>query len=175
MSISKFERDTRKAAVADRLTQLRKGCKLRQVDVSALTGIHVMTLSGYESGKSEPHLEALSRLASVYEVSLDYLVCGIESIIMEVSDMKFKKDLVFLGIKANEFKDDKGNQQTYYSVSFFDTEAVTPLQVNVMEAPSRSDMIDLLLDSELGQHMTVTFQLRSQEKLYRLQVENVVL
>lgn len=89
--------------------------------------------------------------------------------------MKFKKSLVFLGIRGNEFTDRDGKVQTYYAVSFFDPEAVSPLQVNVMDSRERTNMIDLLLDSELGQNMTVTFQLRSQEKLYKLQIADVTL
>lgn len=65
----------RKKAVAGRLQKLRKDRNLRQQEVAEKTGINVVTLSGYEIGKSEPNLEALVRLANVYEISLDYLLC----------------------------------------------------------------------------------------------------
>ena len=68
-------RTKRKKAVAGRLQKLRKDRNLKQQEVAEKTGINVVTLSGYEVGRSEPNLEALVRLANVYEVSLDYLMC----------------------------------------------------------------------------------------------------
>lgn len=68
-------RKIRKKAVAERLQQLRKSRGLKQQEVADLTGLNVVTLSGYEIAKNEPNLEALVRLADVYEVSLDYLMC----------------------------------------------------------------------------------------------------
>lgn len=68
-------RKQRKAIVADRLKEIRKEKGLKQQDVSEMTGIHVITLSGYEIGKNEPNIEAMIRLADAYDVSLDYLVC----------------------------------------------------------------------------------------------------
>ena len=68
-------RKQRKMIVADRLKAIRKEKGLKQQDVSKITGIHVITLSGYEIGKNEPNMEALIRLANAYNVSLDYLMC----------------------------------------------------------------------------------------------------
>lgn len=68
-------RKQRKTIVAERLKTIRKERGLKQQDVSKMTGIHVITLSGYEIGKNEPNEEALIRLANAYDVSLDYLMC----------------------------------------------------------------------------------------------------
>lgn len=68
-------RAQRKKAVAARLHTERKAHNYKQQDVANMTGIHIVTLSGYEIGKSEPPMEALVRLADVYGVSLDYLLC----------------------------------------------------------------------------------------------------
>ena len=65
----------RKAKVAERLQQVRKESGLMQKEVADRTGINMVTLSGYEIGKNEPNMEALVRLADVYNVSLDYLIC----------------------------------------------------------------------------------------------------
>lgn len=65
----------RKKAVAERLNQLRKSKGLYQKEVASRIGVNVITLSGYEIGKSEPPLEVLVRLADLYSVSLDYLMC----------------------------------------------------------------------------------------------------
>lgn len=68
-------RKQRKADVSNRLKEVRKACGLRQQDVAEKTGINVITLSGYELARSEPNMEALVRLADVYHVTLDYLMC----------------------------------------------------------------------------------------------------
>lgn len=87
--------------------------------------------------------------------------------------MKFSKVLVFLGIRSGDFTGSDGKPQTYYTVSFFDPDSVAPFQVNIVEDRKRFDMIALLLDSSLGQYLTVDFQLRSQDKLYKLQIVDV--
>lgn len=71
----KKKRIERKADVAERLQQVRKESGLMQKEVADRTGINMVTLSGYEIGKNEPNMEALVRLADVYNVSLDYLLC----------------------------------------------------------------------------------------------------
>ena len=71
----KKKRIERKAEVAERLQQVRKESGLMQKEVADRTGINMVTLSGYEIGKNEPNMEALVRLADVYNVSLDYLLC----------------------------------------------------------------------------------------------------
>lgn len=68
-------RGQRKKAIAARLHEERKAHNYKQQDVADMTGIHVVTLSGYEIGRNEPPAEALVRLADVYGVSLDYLLC----------------------------------------------------------------------------------------------------
>lgn len=72
-------RKQRKASVAKRLKETRLKCGLKQQDVAERTGINVITLSGYEIGKNEPNMEALVSLADVYGVSLDYLMCRVDS------------------------------------------------------------------------------------------------
>ena len=72
-------RKQRKASIAKRLKETRLKCGLKQQDVAERTGINVITLSGYEIGKNEPNMEALVSLADVYGVSLDYLMCRVDS------------------------------------------------------------------------------------------------
>ena len=47
---------------------------LRQIDVSRATGIDQKTLSNYETGKTQPDMSALIRLADFFHVRIDYLV-----------------------------------------------------------------------------------------------------
>lgn len=68
-------RKARKNAVAKRLSQLREESGCLQKDIAERIGVNVITLSGYEVGRSEPPEEVLVRLAQEYGVSLDYLLC----------------------------------------------------------------------------------------------------
>lgn len=68
-------RQERKENVAKRLNALREESEKKQKDVANAIGVNVITLSGYEVGRSEPNLEVLVRLADFYKVSLDYILC----------------------------------------------------------------------------------------------------
>lgn len=57
-----------------RLKELRINKKLLQKDVASAVGIERTTYVKYENGQSEPSIDILKRIASFYEVSIDYLV-----------------------------------------------------------------------------------------------------
>jgi len=61
-------------AVGRRLRALRRERELTLVDMSAVAGISVSTLSRLESGARRPTLEVLLPLARAYRVTLDELV-----------------------------------------------------------------------------------------------------
>lgn len=56
-----------------RLKQGRKKKKLTQTEVAAKLGIDDTTISKYENDKSEPDNETLTKLANLYDVSVDWL------------------------------------------------------------------------------------------------------
>ena len=58
----------------NRIRDLREDSDLRQIDVAQATGIDQKTLSNYETGKTQPDMNALIRLADFFHVSIDYLV-----------------------------------------------------------------------------------------------------
>jgi len=60
--------------LADRLKEKRKSKKLSQTKIAEIINIKQGTYSGYESGKHEPSLEILVKLANEYETSTDYLL-----------------------------------------------------------------------------------------------------
>ncbi len=57
------------------LKTLRKQTKKTQIEVAKYLNIDQTTYSGYETGKSNPSLETMEKMADFYSVSLDYL-CG---------------------------------------------------------------------------------------------------
>ncbi|MFX3617940.1 MAG: helix-turn-helix domain-containing protein [Sporolactobacillus sp.] len=60
--------------MARRLKSLRESKGYKQNFIADKIGIKNNTLSGYESGARKPDPETLSRLADMYEVSVDYLL-----------------------------------------------------------------------------------------------------
>lgn len=58
-----------------RLVKLRKFNGYTQWDVAEILDISRSTLSKYEKGILEPNLENLIKLADLYKVSCDYLLC----------------------------------------------------------------------------------------------------
>lgn len=58
-----------------RLVELRKVNGYTQWDVAEILNISRSTLSKYEKGILEPNLENLIKLADLYNVSCDYLLC----------------------------------------------------------------------------------------------------
>lgn len=57
-----------------RLRQLRKSYGQKQKQLADLLGVSQMQISRYESGKQEPDIKALIKLANYYGVTIDYLV-----------------------------------------------------------------------------------------------------
>ncbi|MBD5148542.1 MAG: helix-turn-helix transcriptional regulator [Oscillibacter sp.] len=57
-----------------RLKKLREAKKLSQTDVAARLNVVPSTISGYESNTITPSLEQFTRLAILYNTSLDYMM-----------------------------------------------------------------------------------------------------
>lgn len=59
-----------------RIKELRQEMNMRQIDLAERLSIAQATLSGYESGKFQPDIEALRKMAEIFGVSVDYLIGG---------------------------------------------------------------------------------------------------
>ncbi|MNC36895.1 HTH-type transcriptional regulator ImmR [compost metagenome] len=57
-----------------RLRKLRTEAKLTQIEVSERLGIARTTYASYEQGNREPDLETLDKIASLFDVDIDYLL-----------------------------------------------------------------------------------------------------
>lgn len=58
----------------DRIRELRKANGYKQVEFCKMLGISQATLSGYETGKYQPDNTMLVKIASIFNVSTDYLL-----------------------------------------------------------------------------------------------------
>lgn len=57
-----------------RITELRKQAGMSQFQLAKVLDIATSTLGMYETGKREPSLKVLNRIASYFDVSTDYLL-----------------------------------------------------------------------------------------------------
>lgn len=79
------------------LKEIRKQNGTTQVSLAKFLGIDQTTYSGYETGKSNPDINTLIKIANYFNISLDYL-CGRQnkSLIFADSLSKNKKELINL-------------------------------------------------------------------------------
>lgn len=57
-----------------RLAQLRHEHNMSQEELAVYLNISQQTISKYENGKLEPDMEAMGKLAKLFDVSVDYLM-----------------------------------------------------------------------------------------------------
>ncbi len=58
---------------AEKLRSLRKEYNISQKTLAAKLGFSYTTISNYESGRNEPNISTLIRIADIFDVSLDEL------------------------------------------------------------------------------------------------------
>lgn len=61
-------------AFQHRLKRLREQKRMKQVVLSELCGLSRGAIGKYERGEQMPTLDAVTRIADYFEVSLDYLI-----------------------------------------------------------------------------------------------------
>jgi transcriptional regulator with XRE-family HTH domain len=64
----------------NRIAQLRDEKRLTQEELSQKIGINRAALSHYENNRREPDYETLQRIATYFQVSIDYLMGGVQDI-----------------------------------------------------------------------------------------------
>lgn len=71
-----YSAETRKQEVSNQIKSLRRQANLTQREVCEIIQVTPQTYSGYENGKYEPTLETIVRLALLYDVDTDYILCA---------------------------------------------------------------------------------------------------
>lgn len=96
-------------SVGERIKELRQKAGLTQAELAEKVGFQPQTVSNWENGSREPDIAALAKLASLFGVSLDFLLLGkVEEPSISLDDMDDEKRALFL-IK----KDDAKNFEKY--------------------------------------------------------------
>lgn len=68
-----FDTTERKKLVALSLSNFRRNFGYKKTEVAEMIGINVSTYAAYESGRNEPPIEVLVRLAILYDTSIDVI------------------------------------------------------------------------------------------------------
>lgn len=98
-----------------RASRERKGWK--QKYVCDKLGLSSSTMSGYEHDYREPDAETLSKLADLYEVSVDFLVNGLKTVKVESNDTieleklltEVNARILYKGVRLTESEKQKVN------------------------------------------------------------------
>lgn len=65
-------------SLQNRIKLLREEKDLTQKELAAYLQVDRATISGYETKGKQPDVEKLTKIAKIFEVSLDYLINGVE-------------------------------------------------------------------------------------------------
>lgn len=90
----------------DRLRALRKEKKLTQVKLGEMLNYGYTAIANYESGRNQPSIPDLKKIASIFNVSMDYL--------LGVNDIRYPYVMDDETAKFNEFR-------RYYSMLIDDS------------------------------------------------------
>lgn len=90
--------------IGKKISTLRKYLGLTQKEVSMYIEIPQQTYAGYESGKHEPPVEILVRLAFLYKTSVDNIVCMYDGLPDEYNP---REDEL---IEEEKRREDRGNE-----------------------------------------------------------------
>ncbi|APM41354.1 helix-turn-helix domain-containing protein [Clostridium kluyveri] len=84
----------------DRLKELREEKELTQDELGRMLGVSRQSISSYESQDIEPSINNLVKLADIFNVSLDYLLCRTKEKynlnLKDIEDRDFIVDLAMI-------------------------------------------------------------------------------
>lgn len=106
-----------------RLYAKRKELDISQNTVSADTGIIQTNISKYETGKLEPSLETLGKLADYYQVSIDWLL-------------------------GNQYHEKEGNI-AHAALNEYYNEVIESIKGAAYQAQTKEELIEMILENIL--------------------------
>ncbi len=83
---------------SQRLKQLRKDKHLTQAQVAQRIGVTASMVSSYETDIRLPSYEVLVRIADVFGVTVDYLLCRQEKRFLDISELGDEEAAVVCGM-----------------------------------------------------------------------------
>lgn len=83
---------------AVRLRQLRKDKHMTQAQVASRIGVTASMVSSYETDIRLPSYDVMLRLADVFGVTVDYLLCRQEKRFLDISDLNEDEAAIVCGM-----------------------------------------------------------------------------
>lgn len=118
----------------DRLKMLRKERRLTQVKLGEMLNYGYTAIANYESGRNQPSIPDLKKIASIFNVSMDYLL-GVNDIrhpyVIDDDTAEFNEFRRYYALLNEESKDELMAYMRYLVYK----ESTSPVQ-----APSRKDL-----------------------------------
>ncbi|WP_203266157.1 helix-turn-helix domain-containing protein [Streptococcus uberis] len=90
---------------AERLRELRQLNNITQIEMANKLGLNRVTYTNYEREKSEPSISTLKEIATIFNVSIDYLIAFEDSNIKEKSRKRTQKLLLNFESRYNNIND----------------------------------------------------------------------
>lgn len=92
--------------IGKRIKDLRNKYKLTQTELAEKVGVTKSTVAAYENDSRQPSYEVLVKMASVFNVSLDYIILGRSELKMDISGLSPSQVSVLESLVACFKKDD---------------------------------------------------------------------
>lgn len=150
--------------LGENLKRYRENLKMTQAEVAEALGIKSATVSKYESGALEPNIEALKKLAELFDVSIDELLkedvfdiakINVLEVLREQKDMKLKGNLyhntqILFAYNTNYMEGSKLSEaQTRYiyetNTLLTEKDSITDLD-DVLETANHFKLVDYMLE-----------------------------
>ncbi|MDD6729077.1 MAG: helix-turn-helix transcriptional regulator [Eubacteriales bacterium] len=122
-----------KATLSDRLKFYRKAAKLTQQQVADALGVQRSAYAYYEINKTTPKLATLSKLAKLYNVSVDQLINEEDYNTLMTERAEYEQEVT----KGENLFDDKFNDLSPLEKSVV-------LKLRIMSAEQRRNVVDTL-------------------------------
>ena len=86
--------------VGENIKKMRKKLKITQDELSEKLNVTRQAVSNWENGKTEPDIETLTKMAQIFDISIDELVDGIPK---GIKELRGKKSHLYIGIAFTLF------------------------------------------------------------------------
>ena len=150
-----------------RIKSYRESKNMTQNEIAEILGVKSATISKYESGLLEPNVDALKKLAELFEISIDELLkdqeekfdisqINILNVLKEQKEMKLKGNLyhntqIVFAYNTNHIEGTKlTEEQTRYiyetNTILFEKETIASVD-DILETANHFKLVDYMLDN----------------------------
>ncbi|MBQ6876857.1 MAG: helix-turn-helix transcriptional regulator [Oscillospiraceae bacterium] len=82
-------------SIGENIKTARKKLNITQEDLATKLSVTRQAVSNWENGKTEPDIETLTKIAQIFDISIDKLVGGVPK---EIKQLRGKKTHLYIGI-----------------------------------------------------------------------------